>query len=99
MPENPMFNFQLEKKYKSFPQHPDWPWDPASLLFNGNRGLFLGINWPGCEDDHSTAPSVKFRNEWSCTSTSHMLLWQAQNNFTSFTSLLLSIICKEISVS
>jgi hypothetical protein len=48
---------------------PEGFWGQTSLLFNGNRGAFLGIKRPGREVDHSSPSRAEVKNEWSYTST------------------------------
>jgi len=41
--------------------HPDWPWDPPSLLYDGYRVSFPCVKPPGCGVDHPPhlAPRLK----------------------------------------
>ena len=57
---------------------PDWFWGLPSLLLNGKEGT-----WPGREVNHSPPSSAKIKNEWSCTSSSHICLCDMdRENFT-----------------
>jgi hypothetical protein len=55
----------LGSRILSSPQHPDWLWDPPSLLSNG----YEGVKRPGCKGDHSPPTSAKVKKMWIYTST------------------------------
>jgi hypothetical protein len=42
-----------------FPQCPDRPWGPPSLLSNG----YQGVKWQGPEGDHSPPSSAEVKND------------------------------------
>jgi hypothetical protein len=48
-----------------FSTRPDRPWDPPSLLYNGNRVSFPGVKRPGLGEDHppSSTSGVRERVE------------------------------------
>ena len=48
-----------------FRTHPDWAWDPPSLLYNGYQVSFPGVKRPGRDVDHppSSCTEVKERVE------------------------------------
>jgi len=48
---------------KIFSTHPDQPWGPTSLLYNGYQVSFPGVKWLGHGIDHlhQSTPEVKER--------------------------------------
>ena len=44
-----------------FGTHPDWPWDPRSLLYNGYWLPFPGVNQPGHGINHPPPFSAKVK--------------------------------------
>jgi len=40
--------------------HPDWPWGPPSLLYNGHQ-VFPGVKWLGSSIDHPPPSSAKVK--------------------------------------
>jgi len=44
-----------------FSTHPDWPWGPPSLLYNGYHISFLGVKWAGHGVDHQPPSSAKVK--------------------------------------
>jgi hypothetical protein len=44
-----------------FPACPDRPWSPPSLLYNGYRVSFLGVNRPGRGVEHPTPSDVEVK--------------------------------------
>ena len=44
-----------------FRTHPDWPWAPPSLLYNGYRVYFPGVKWPRDVADHTPPSSAKVK--------------------------------------
>ena len=52
-----------------FSSHPDWPWDPPSLLYNGYRVSPRCKVRPGRAADHSPPSSAAVMEEESYTST------------------------------
>jgi len=47
------------------PPHADQLWGSHILLSIWVLGaLSPGVKWPGCEADHSPAPSAKVKNVW-----------------------------------
>jgi hypothetical protein len=56
-----------DKIFLSCPKRPELRWGPFSLLFNGFRGSYSGVERPRHEGNHLT--SVEVMNEWSYTST------------------------------
>ena len=53
--------------------------------------LYSGIKQLECKADHSPSPSVRFKNQYSCTSTSPICLYDMyRDNFTFFTLIHLS---------
>jgi hypothetical protein len=55
------------KNFISFPNRPDRLWDSLTFLFSGNEGSFLGVELPGNDFNHSPRTSTEVKNEWSCT--------------------------------
>ena len=55
-------------RFFSFLKLPNRPFGQPSVLFNGCRDYFLGVQWPEREVDPLT-PTVEVKNEWSYTST------------------------------
>ena len=54
---------------------------PAS--FSMGTRVFPGATWPGREVYHSPLSSARVKNEWSCTSASHIhLLGMDRGSFT-----------------
>lgn len=49
-------------------KHPDWLWDPPTLILYGYSGCLPDVKWPGCDVHHSSLASTEVKNEWSCTS-------------------------------
>jgi hypothetical protein len=47
--------------------HPERLWGPPIQWVPG--AIFLGVKWPGREDDHSPPSSAEVKNAWSYTST------------------------------
>jgi hypothetical protein len=59
-----------ESSVFSSPRHPDWLWDPPSLLFNGYQVFFSpGVKRPGREADHSPPTSAEVKKTWLHRST------------------------------
>jgi len=52
-----------------FSAHPDWPWGPPSLLYNGYQVFPGGKERPGHEANHSPPSSAEVLEEYSYTST------------------------------
>jgi hypothetical protein len=46
---------------------PDRSWKPSSLLYNGYRVSFPGVNRPGCGIDHPPHLAPRLKKEYSCT--------------------------------
>jgi len=46
---------------KIFHTHPDWPWGPPSLPYNGYRVSFPGVKRPGCGIDHPPPSSAEVK--------------------------------------
>jgi hypothetical protein len=58
-------------------------WGLTSLLFDGYRGSFLGLQWPGGEVNPTPPSSAKVKHEWSYTSSPPMCLYGVdRENFT-----------------
>jgi hypothetical protein len=74
------------------------PWGPPSFLFSVPVVLFLGVNLPGCEADHSLPSSAEVRNAstppyifmgWCLVKWYIFMMWylvKHRNNFTCFSS-------------
>lgn len=58
------------KRSFSSPKSLEWLSVPPSLLYSGFQMHFLGVQWLGCETDHSPPSNLKAGNEWGYTSTS-----------------------------
>ena len=56
------------KNFFSSPNRPERLWVPLSLHYDGYRGSFSGVKWPGHKYDHSPRSSAEVKNEWSYTS-------------------------------
>jgi hypothetical protein len=56
------------KRFSS-PKRKDRLWGPQSLLFNGQRGSFSGVNRPGRGVNQASPSSAQHKNDWSYTST------------------------------
>ena len=42
-------------------------WDEQAFTSMGNRAVFLGGKWPGCDVDHSPPFSTEVKHEWNYT--------------------------------
>ena len=49
--------------------HPNWFWEPPSLLFIRCWGSYLEVKLPVVEAGHSPPPSAEVKNEWSFDTT------------------------------
>jgi hypothetical protein len=60
-----------------FCPHPNWPWDPPSLLFKGYQVISQGVKRPGRGVNHSPPSSaeVKERVQLYLTSTPPLCLY------------------------
>ena len=56
-------NPDWDKIFYVLKAHPDRPWDPPSLLYNGYRGSFPGVKRPGRGVDHTPQSSVEVRHK------------------------------------
>jgi hypothetical protein len=39
-------------------------WDPPNFIYNGYRGLFLGVKWQEHQPDHSIVTSANVKKTW-----------------------------------
>jgi hypothetical protein len=53
-----MFKSQQGKEIFSSPKQSHQLWNPSSLVFNGHRSYFWGVQWPELEDNHSIPSST-----------------------------------------
>jgi hypothetical protein len=56
------FKLQLSKEIFLFHTHPDWPWGPPSVQYDGHQSCFPGINWWGFGIDYPHLCSVQVNN-------------------------------------
>jgi len=52
------------ERFSVIQYHPNWLWEPPSLLFSGYWGSYLEVKLPVHEAVHSPLPSAKVKNEW-----------------------------------
>lgn len=56
------------KIFLSLPKHPDRPWGPPSLLFNGYWGVYPEVKQQGREANLSPQCSAEVKGNWNCNS-------------------------------
>lgn len=79
-------NLDRGLRFFSFPKRPNWLFGQPSVLFNGYRDYFLGVQWPELEVN-PLPPTGEVKNEWGYTSTPPICLRGVHREYFTFFNL------------